>query len=45
MRLRVAQFLANLWQGPSAVVYATDAGATVPQASITSYYFDPFTLG
>jgi hypothetical protein len=28
-RVCVAQFLANLWQGPCAVVLGMDAGATV----------------
>jgi hypothetical protein len=32
VRLRVAQFLANLWQGPCVVAYGTNAGAIVPAA-------------
>jgi hypothetical protein len=31
-RLRVAQFLANLWQGVLVVVYGTNTGAVVPAA-------------
>jgi hypothetical protein len=36
VRLRVAQFLANLWQGPDAVVYTTDGAVTVPAGLDTS---------
>jgi hypothetical protein len=32
VRLRVAQFLANLWQGACVVVYGTNTGANVPAA-------------
>ena len=32
VRLRVAQFLANLWQGPCVLVHGTNAGASVPAA-------------
>jgi hypothetical protein len=32
VRLRVAQFLANLWQGSCVVVYGANTGAIVPAA-------------
>jgi hypothetical protein len=32
VRLRVAQFLANLWQGSCVVLYGTNTGAIVPAA-------------
>jgi hypothetical protein len=32
VRLRIAQFLANLWQGPCVVVHGTSADASLPAA-------------